>query len=160
MGLDQYFVQSTTDADVLNTLNSIIDINFESGQIVECLVELRGYHSLHDYVKGVVKRRVKMDDPNGSEASITFFPVDKEKLIQLIGVDAYDYSSISNETFIPITTDDLIPFRDFCKRWLMGAPDCDEYYVRELEVEGIYEGLNEVLGKVDSNLKLYYYESY
>lgn len=159
MGLDQYIVQSSADADVLNTLNSIIDINFESGQIVECLLELRGYHSLHEYIKGVIERRVKRDGRDGSEESITFFPVDREKLMQLIGVDGYDYSSITNETFIPITSDDLIPFRDFCQRWL-NTPDCDEYCVRELEAEGIYEGLSRVLDKMDNNLKLFYYESY
>lgn len=52
MGLDQYFVQSTADADVLNALESIIDINFDSGQIVEYLTEFRGYRSLHAYMGG------------------------------------------------------------------------------------------------------------
>lgn len=53
MGLDQYIFQSSADADVLNTINAIIDIDFESGQIVEELTYLRGYHSLHDYFKWV-----------------------------------------------------------------------------------------------------------
>lgn len=58
MGLDQYIVQSSADADVLNILESIIDINFESGQIVEELYYFRGDRSLHQYLEGVIKRRV------------------------------------------------------------------------------------------------------
>jgi hypothetical protein len=156
MGLDQYIVQSPADADVLNAVNSIVDIDFESGQMVEVLTYLRGYNSLHEYLKGVIGRRVLNDECYGSAAGVTFFPAKTEDLVQLLGVDGYDYSTIQNETFIQIYAADLIPFRDFCCR-VMAAGD-DEYYVREFEAEGICEGLNQVLDRMDSNLKLYYYE--
>lgn len=166
MGLDQYILQSSSDADVLNTINAIIDIDFKSGQMVAELTYLRGYHSLHDYFKWVVNQGVSNDGHDGSAADVTFFPAKKEELKQLIGVDGYDYSTIQNETFTHIDAADLITYRDFCWR-VMNADgegtiwdDNDDFYVQDFEAESIYEQLSEALDGMDSNLKLYYYASF
>lgn len=183
MGLDQYFVQSTADADVLNALESIIDINFGSGQIVEELTYFRGYRSLHAYMGGAIATRLKRGGFGGSVSDVTFFPAKKDKLLHLIrpgrsadekGYYTYDSAYIPNTTFIQIYRDDLVPLIDFLrlqrralKREDMAYEEDEyitvfylgegDYFIDELEVEGIYRQLNEVLDKMDDNLNLYYY---
>lgn len=178
MSMAQYIVQSPADADVLNAINSIIDIDFESGQVVEELLCMGGGNrSLYKYLEGVVEHREKGLQV-GSVANVTFFPADRDELIHLIGrVDGSGYSTIPNTTFVPIYRDDLVFLIDFLrvqkrslKREDMAYDDdeyviCffldeDEFFIDELDVDSIYEGVTEVLDQMDDNLKLYYYASF
>ena len=178
MSMTQYIVQSSADADVLNAINSIIDIDFESGQVVEELLCMGGGNrSLYKYLEGVVKHRKKGLQVE-SVAYVTFFPADRDKLIHLIGrVDGSGYSTIPNTTFVLIYRDDLVTLIDFLslqkkalKREDMAYEEDeyvtifylteDEYFIDELDVDNIYEGVTEVLDKMDDNLNLYYYASF
>lgn len=178
MSMTQYIVQSSADADVLNAINSIIDIDFRSGQIVDELLCMGGGNrSLYKYLEGVVEHRKKGLQVE-SVANVTFFPADRDELIHLIGhVEGSDSSTIPNTTFVPIYRDDLVSLIDFLrvqkrslKREDMAYEDDeyvtyffldeDEFFIDELDVDNIYEGVTEVLDQMDDNLNLYYYASF
>jgi len=178
MSMTQYIVQSPADADVLNAINSIVDIDFDSGQIVEELLCMGGGNrSLYKYLEGVVKHRKKGLQVE-TVANVTFFPADRDELIHLIGrVDGSGYRTIPNTTFVLIYRDDLVSLIDFLslqkkalKREDMAYEEDeyvtifylaeDEYFIDELDVDNIYEGVTEVLDKMDDKMNLYYYASF